>query len=237
MVKGESSPSSFTPLPSCLLALFVMRKYIVNFDSTKLPKIETDFLVIGSGHAGLRAAIEASKHGDVIIITKDILRESSTRYAQGGIAVAMSEEDTIAAHVADTLKAGDDLCDEHAVRVMVEEGIPRVKELIKWGANFDQRGGQLGFTREAAHGRRRIIHARGDATGEETEEVLMTHATNIENVRVMEYTYAIDLLTQDNVCYGVLYVGKMNWAVSSPKLPSLPLAALDRFTNILLTLK
>ncbi|MFQ6039735.1 MAG: L-aspartate oxidase [Candidatus Poribacteria bacterium] len=180
-----------------------MRRYIVNFDSTKLPKIETDFLVIGSGNAGLRAAIEASQHGDVIIITKDVLRESSTRYAQGGIAVAMSEEDTIAAHVADTLKAGDDLCDEHAVKVMVEEGIPRVKELIRWGANFDQRGGQLGFTREAAHGRRRIIHARGDATGEETEEVLMTHATNIENVRVMEYTYAIDLLTQDNICYGV----------------------------------
>ncbi|MBC8230830.1 L-aspartate oxidase [bacterium] len=180
-----------------------MRKYIVNFDSTKLPRVETDFLVIGSGNAGLRAAIEASQHGNVIIITKDILRESSTRYAQGGIAVAMSEEDTIAAHVADTLKAGADLCDEYAVGVMVEEGIPRVKELIKWGANFDQYNGQLGFTREAAHGRRRIIH-RGDATGEETEEVLMTHATNIENVRVMEYTYAIDLLTQDNVCYGVL---------------------------------
>ncbi|HIE30522.1 TPA: L-aspartate oxidase [Candidatus Poribacteria bacterium] len=185
-----------------------MRKYIVNFDSTELPKIETDFLIIGSGNAGLRAAIEASQHGNVIIITKDILRESSTRYAQGGIAVAMSEEDTIAAHVADTLRAGADLCDEHVVKVMVEEGIPRVKELIKWGANFDQRGGQLGFTREAAHGRRRIIHARGDATGEETEEVLMTHATNIENVRVMEYTYAIDLLSQDNVCYGALVLSK-----------------------------
>jgi len=180
-----------------------MRKYIVNFDSTKLPRIETDFLVIGSGNAGLRAAIEASQHGNVIIVTKDILRESNTRYAQGGIAVAMSEEDTIAAHVADTLKAGVGLCDEYAVEVMVEEGIPRVKELIEWGANFDQYGGQLGFTREAAHGRRRIIH-RGDATGEETEEVLMTRATNIDNVRVMEYTYAIDLLTQNNLCYGAL---------------------------------
>jgi L-aspartate oxidase len=165
--------------------------------------METDFLVIGSGNAGLRAAIEASQHGNVIIITKDILRESSTRYAQGGIAVAMSEEDTIAAHVSDTLKAGDGLCDKYAVKVMVEEGIPRVKELIKWGANFDQDNGRLGFTREAAHGRRRIIH-RGDATGEETEDVLMTRATNIDNVQVMEYTYAIDLLTQDNVCYGAL---------------------------------
>lgn len=181
-----------------------MGRYLINFDSAKIPRLSTDFLVIGSGNAGLRAACEVSQHGTTIIITKDILRESSTRYAQGGIAVAMSEDDTLAAHIADTLKAGVGLCDEAAVEVMVEEGIPRVQELIRWGANFDTHNGRLGFTREGAHRRRRIIHARGDATGEETENVLVTHTTQLENVQVMEHTFAIDLLTADNVCYGAL---------------------------------
>jgi len=182
----------------------MVSRYIVNFDSAKLPGLKTDFLVIGSGNAGLRASIEASQNGEVIIITKDAMKESSTRYAQGGIAVAMSEEDTIAAHVADTLKAGVGLCDEEHVRVMVEEGIPRVRELIAWGANFDKDNGRLGFTREGAHGRRRIIHARGDATGEETEDVLVTRGSELKNVRIMEHAFAIDLLTAKNACYGAL---------------------------------
>ena len=181
-----------------------MTRYIVNFDSAKLPGLKTDFLVIGSGNAGLRASIEASQHGEVIIITKDAMKESSTRYAQGGIAVAMSEEDTVAAHVADTLNAGVGLCDEEVVKVMVEEGIPRVRELIAWGANFDKDNGRIGFTREGAHGRRRIIHARGDATGEETEDTLVTRGSKIENVRIIEHAFAIDLLTANNTCYGAL---------------------------------
>jgi len=178
----------------------MVSRYIVNFDSAKLPGLKTDFLVIGSGNAGLRASIEASQNGEVVIITKDVMKESSTRYAQGGIAVAMSEEDTVAAHVADTLKAGAGLCDEGHVKVMVEEGIPRVQELIAWGANFDKDNGRLGFTREGAHGRRRIIHAR-DATGEETEDVLITRGSELKNVRIMEHAFAIDLLTaKDGSC-------------------------------------
>ena len=182
----------------------MLPRYIIDFDSDKIPKIETDFLIIGSGNAGLRAAIEANSFGDVLIITKDVLKESNTRYAQGGIAVAMGENDTVAAHVSDTLKAGDGLSNRSSVEVMVSEGISRVKELIDWGANFDKQEGQIGFTMEAAHRRRRIIHARGDATGEETADVLVHHAISLENVRVMEYTFAIDLLTVDGACCGTL---------------------------------
>ena len=173
-------------------------------DSENLTRIETDFLVVGSGSAGLRAAIEVSnKHGDVILITKSVLKESNTSYAQGGIAVAMSEDDTIDLHVEDTLKAGVGLCDETSVRVMVEEGIQRVAELIEWGANFDREGNALGFTMEAAHQRRRIVH-RGDATGQETSDVLVNHLHKQERIRIIEHTFVIDLMTQDETCYGAV---------------------------------
>jgi len=189
----------------------MLPRYIIDFDSDKIPKIETDFLIIGGGNAGLRAAIEGNSFGDVLIITKDQLKESNTRYAQGGIAVAMGEDDTVSAHVSDTLKAGDGLCNTANVEIMVSEGIDRVKELIDWGANFDKQGGEIGFTMEGAHRRRRIIHARGDATGEETADVLVHHTTSLENVRIMEYTFAIDLLTKNGSCYGalILHEGKV----------------------------
>lgn len=179
------------------------RRYLIHFDSAKLPRIDTDFLVIGSGSAGLRAAIEANRHGDVVLITKSALRESSTRYAQGGIAVAMSEDDEIGFHVEDTLKAGAGLCNETAVKIMVEEGIDRVSELIEWGANFDKEGENLGFTQEAAHQRRRIVH-RGDATGAETTQVLVTHLKKQQRIQVIEHAFAVDFMTQDKTCYGVV---------------------------------
>ncbi len=178
-------------------------QYIVRFDSEKLRRIETDFLVIGSGSAGLRAAIEANQHGDVLLITKSVLKESNTRYAQGGIAVAMSADDTIAFHAEDTLKAGVGLCNKTAVRIMVEEGIQRVSEMIKWGANFDREGEALGFTREAAHQRRRIVH-RGDSTGQETANVLANHLKTQDRVQVIEHAFAIDFITQADRCYGVV---------------------------------
>ena len=137
------------------------RRYILQFDSAKLPRIDTDFLVVGSGSAGLRAAIEANQHGDVLLMTKNVLKESNTRYAQGGIAVAMNADDTIDSHVEDTLKAGVGICDEAAVQIMVDEGIQRVAELIEWGANFDKEGDSLGFSMEAAHQRRRVVHRGG----------------------------------------------------------------------------
>ena len=179
------------------------RRYLIHFDSAKLPRIDTDFLVVGSGSAGLRAAIEANRHGDVVLITKGALQESSTRYAQGGIAVVMSEDDEISFHVEDTLKAGAGLCNETAVKIMVEEGIERVSELIEWGANFDKEGENLGFTQEAAHQRRRIVH-RGDATGAETTQVLVTHLKKQERIQVIEHAFAVDFMTHDKTCYGVV---------------------------------
>ena len=179
------------------------RPYIVHFDSAKLPRIETDFLVIGSGSAGLRTAIEASQHGNVVLITKKVLKESSSQHEQGGIAVVMSADDTIASHVEDTLKAGVGLCNGAVVKVVVEEGIQQIAELIQWGARFDTEGGELDFTREAAHQRCRFIH-HGDTTGAETTKVLFNHLKKQDRVQVIEHAFAIDLMTQANTCYGVV---------------------------------
>lgn len=179
------------------------RRYILQFDTSALPVTDTDFLVIGSGSAGLRAAIQANQHGSVLLMTKSALKESSTRYAQGGIAVAMNVDDTIDAHVEDTLKAGVGICDPSAVQVMVEEGIERVSELIEWGAKFDKEGDALGFTMEGAHQRRRVVH-RGDATGIETTDVLVNHLRKQKHVKVIENAFAIDFITQEETCYGVL---------------------------------
>ena len=179
------------------------RRYILQFDTSALPVIDIDFLVIGSGSAGLRAAIQANQHGSVLLMTKSALKESSTRYAQGGIAVAMNVDDTIDAHVEDTLKAGVGICDPSAVQVMVEEGIERVTELIDWGAKFDKEGDALGFTMEGAHQRRRVVH-RGDATGIETTDVLVNHLRKLKRVNVVENAFAIDFVTDEETCYGVL---------------------------------
>jgi len=143
-------------------------RYQLSFDTDQLPSMETDFLVIGSGSAGMRCAIEANQHGKVLLVTKNIIKESNTRYAQGGIAAAMGEDDHLDLHVEDTLDAGAGLCDPAAVAVMVEEGVTRVKELIEWGVKFDKDDEQkLSFTQEGAHQKRRVLH-RGDETGKET---------------------------------------------------------------------
>jgi len=170
----------------------------------------TDVLIIGSGAAGLRAALAASERADVTLITKTTLKESNTLYAQGGIAVAMNVDDTVDLHVEDTCSAGCGLCDVDAVETMVSEGIPRVTELLDWGANFDWEGALPRFTQEAAHSRRRIVH-KGDATGRETTDVLVQRVLNTERIRVLSNAFAIDLLTDaesaqvtDNTtCYGV----------------------------------
>ena len=175
---------------------------------------DTDVLIIGSGAAGLRAALAASEHANVTLITKTTLTESNTHYAQGGIAVAMNLDDTIALHIKDTCDAGAGFCNVEAVEMMVSEGIPRVKELLDWGANFDWEGTLPRFTREAAHSRRRIVH-KGDATGRETTDVLIQRVLNTERIHVLQNTFAIDLLTDADVklgsedaaaCYGVTVI-------------------------------
>lgn len=170
----------------------------------------TDVLIIGSGAAGLRAALAASENADVTLITKTTLKESNTLYAQGGIAVAMNIDDTVDLHVKDTCSAGCGLCDSGVVETMVSEGIPRVKELLDWGANFDWEGTLPRFTQEAAHSRKRIVH-KGDATGRETTDVLVQRVLNTERIRVISDAFAVDLLTnaasvsdnEDITCYGV----------------------------------
>ncbi len=161
-----------------------------------------DFLIIGSGVAGLRAAIELAPRGEVVVVTKDRPSESSTEYAQGGIAAVMSDEDEVGIHLEDTLKAGDGLCRQEAVKALVEEGPERIQELIAWGAAFDREGIKLSLTLEAAHSRRRILHAHGDSTGRELERVLLDRARSLPSVRKYPYAFTVDLIVRDSRCYG-----------------------------------
>lgn len=156
--------------------------------------MDCDFLVIGAGVAGLRAAIELAKAGTVLVIAKDSLRESSSEYAQGGIAVALSDDDEVALHEQDTLYAGDGLCDQAAVRTLVEEGPAGIQDLIEWGAEFDRDGPKLAFTREGAHSRNRILHAHGDSTGREIARTLYKKASSLPNIRFESYSAITDLL-------------------------------------------
>jgi L-aspartate oxidase len=165
-----------------------------------------DFLVIGSGVAGLRAAIELAPHGSVLIATKDVPTESSTEYAQGGIAVAMSDEDEVGIHLDDTLKAGDGLCNESAVTVLVEEGPWRIIELISWGAEFDREGTKLAFTKEAAHSKNRVLHAQGDSTGKELERVLIKKVRTYKSVKKYPFAFTIALIVHDGECFGAIMV-------------------------------
>jgi L-aspartate oxidase len=157
-----------------------------------------DFLVIGAGVAGLRAAIELAACGSVLVVAKQSLRESSSEYAQGGIAVALSDDDEVRLHEEDTLYAGDGLCDRAAVRVLVEEGPAAIQELIEWGAEFDREAGELAFTREAAHSRSRILHAHGDSTGSEIARTLYAKAASLPNVSFRSFAATTDLLVDDS---------------------------------------
>jgi len=164
-----------------------------------------DFLVIGAGVAGLRAAIELAEAGQVLVVAKDSLRESSSEYAQGGIAVALSDDDEVALHEQDTIFAGDGLCDVEAVRILVEEGPAIIQQLIEWGAEFDRDGGQLAFTREGAHSRNRILHSHGDSTGREMARSLYLKAASLPNVEFRTFSATTDLLVGEGVGGALLY--------------------------------
>ena len=172
--------------------------------------LETDFIVVGSGIAGLRAAIELAQTGArVTVLTKDRTSESNTEYAQGGIAVALAEDDEVALHEEDTLNAGAGLCDERAVHVMVEDGPRLIQELIAWGAEFDREGGHLVFTQEAAHSRRRILHAHGDSTGKEIVRALIARARDEHKIIFVPHAATESLLVADGHCCGVRYLDPM----------------------------
>ncbi|HEY6972961.1 MAG TPA: L-aspartate oxidase [Nitrospiraceae bacterium] len=166
--------------------------------------LQADFLVIGSGVAGLRAAVELAPKGRVLVLTKGHPLQSSSIHAQGGVAVAMSEEDDVSIHLTDTLKAGHGLCRKEAVRVLVEEGPERIQELIKWGARFDKAGGKFAFAREAAHSRSRILRARGDATGNEMVRALIAQVNRQKNVQRLDYHFTVDLAVEGGRCCGAV---------------------------------
>jgi len=163
---------------------------------------EFDFIVVGSGVAGLFTALHLSSQGTVAIITKDTLTESNTQYAQGGIAVALDEDDDPRDHERDTLDAGAGLCEREAVRVLTTEGPDAVLELMRLGMRFDRSAGELLYGREAAHGRRRILHASGDETGYEVERALSRRATVTPGIEVFDHTLMTDLLVVEGRCVG-----------------------------------
>lgn len=165
-----------------------------------------DFIVIGSGIAGLRAAVELERAGSVVVLTKDRLDESNTEYAQGGVAVALSDDDEIELHIEDTLRAGAGLCDEGAVRTLVEEGPRYITELMEWGAEFDREGGELAFTREAAHSRRRILHAHGDSTGREIVRALLSRTRKQAQITYLAHAATLSLIVEENRCTGVRFI-------------------------------
>jgi L-aspartate oxidase len=167
---------------------------------------DTDFIVVGAGVAGLRAAIELAQSGRVLVLTKQEITESATQYAQGGIAVALSDEDEISLHLQDTLSAGDGLVNPEAARVLVEEGPDRINELISWGTQFDREGTKLTFTREGAHSRSRVLHAHGDSTGREIGRALHAKAATLKNISFCEFEFTADLLLEHGRVCGVALV-------------------------------
>ena len=172
-----------------------------------------DYLVVGAGVAGLRAAVELAQHGQVLVVTKESLGESNTHYAQGGIAVAMAGAADVALHLEDTVNAGDGLVSRAAAEVLVAEGPLRVAELMEWGAAFDKHAGELLRTREGAHSVPRILHANGDATGAEISRSLVQFARAHERIEFAEWTMVTGLAVADGRVTGAYLAG------AGPKTP------------------
>jgi L-aspartate oxidase len=163
-----------------------------------------DFLVVGAGVAGMRAAITLAEQGTVLVVAKDTIEESSTEYAQGGIAVALSDDDNFSLHLQDTLLAGDGLCYEPAVQALVQEGPSRIEELLDWGANFDKENGQFLMAREGAHSRSRVLHAGGDSTGREIARALYEKAASSKNLSFQSFAAVTDLLMHEGQVTGAV---------------------------------
>jgi L-aspartate oxidase len=173
--------------------------YPQNVNNRNLPQ----WVVVGAGVAGMRAALTLAQAADVALITKQAASESNTHYAQGGIAVAMGGAEDVALHRKDTIGAGDGLVFEPAARVLVEEGPARVEELLAWGTKFDRQSGELMRTREGAHSLPRILHANGDATGREIGRALLERVRHEPRIHLYERATTCDLLLRDGRVTGV----------------------------------
>ena len=181
-----------------------MRRYLTDFDSGRIGHVLTDVLVIGGGVAGMRAAIEAARHGDVILLTKAGLDDSCTAWAQGGIAASLASNDSTQKHFDDTVRVGCNLNDEQAVRRLVDEGPECIGELTQWGMQLDHDGDELAFGREGGHSVSRVVHANGDQTGKELARTLAYKLHLMDNIRVFHGCFLVDLITCDDVCAGAV---------------------------------
>jgi L-aspartate oxidase len=181
------------------------RRYLVNIDTISTHQLFTDCLVIGAGIAGLRAAIEAARHRNVIIVCKNSLQNSNTWLAQGGIASVLDKTDTFESHIADTLNAGCGISDESVVDSVIRQGPELIEQLLRWGTGFDLIDGQIATTLEGGHSHPRVAHAHGDETGRIIAEVLIREIRQNPNIKIIENFYAIDFLTNDdNECIGII---------------------------------
>src|SRR5262252_2070070 len=183
-----------------------------------------DYAVVGSGVAGLRAAIELSAAGTVLVLAKSDLSESATAYAQGGIAVALSDEDEIGLHEQDTIAAGDGLCRPEAVALLVEEGPRYITQLIEWGTEFDRSGTKLAFTREAAHSRSRILHAHGDSTGREISRALLARAHALPHLHLRAHAFTTGLMLENGRVVGLRFLDETDGSLHEVRAGAVLLA-------------
>ena len=179
-------------------------RYLVPFHPKRMSHFFADMLVIGGGLAGLRAALAVDRKLSVVVAAKQAIEESNSYYAQGGVAAVMDTDDRFEGHVADTLEAGGSLCDRAVVEHVVGEAPSHIRELLDWGTRFDRAEGRLALGREGGHGRHRIVHALGDATGKEIMRVMIDRVRQSPNIDPWENTFTLDLLTVDGLCRGAL---------------------------------
>ncbi len=179
-------------------------RYLVPFHPKRIPHHFVDVLILGGGIAGLRAAMEIDPRLSVLIITKDVMQESSSAYAQGGIAGVLDPEDCFQNHIDDTLAAGVNLCNRNVVEMVVREAPDHIRQLMAWGTQFDRDQGELMLGREGGHSRHRIVHALGDATGREVMRAMIHRARDELEAQIWQNTFTIDLLTDAGSCRGAL---------------------------------
>jgi len=180
-----------------------IRRYLACFDTRLLGHLYTDTLIIGAGVAGLRAALAAAQGGQVIVLVKDDLTNSSTYHAQGGIAAVIRPDDNIESHINDTLKTGCGLCCPDVVDLVVRGAPAQIEQLRQWSMPFDMENSQLAAGREGGHSHQRIVHALGDATGKAVAETLLRQVQKNKSIKIFQKCCAIDLLTEQNCCFGV----------------------------------